>query len=51
MTDYTLIRARWRTMSLQLDREGKAEVREPYSDKKEYNDRNVADHQGRQQRA
>ena len=45
MTDYTLIRARRRTMSLQLDREGKAVVRAPYGVKKEYIDRFVAEHE------
>ena len=45
MTDYTLIRARRRTMSLQLDREGKAIVRAPYGVKKEYIDRFVAEHE------
>ena len=45
MTDYTLIRARRRTMSLQLDREGKAVVRAPYGVKKEYIDRFVAAHE------
>ena len=46
MTDYTLIRARRRTMSLQLDREGKAVVRAPYGVKKEFIDRFVAEHEG-----
>lgn len=45
MTDYTLIRARRRTMSLQLDREGKAVVRAPYGVKKEFIDRFVAEHE------
>ena len=35
MTDYTLIRAKRRTMSLQLDREGKSVVRAPCGVKKE----------------
>ena len=51
MTDYTLIRARRRTMSLQLDREGKAVVRAPYGVKKEYIDRFVAAHEGWLERA
>ena len=45
MTDYTLIRAKRRTMSLQLDREGKAIVRAPRGVKKEYIDRFVAEHE------
>ena len=45
MTDYTLIRAKRRTMSLQLDREGKAIVRAPRGVKKEYIDRFVAAHE------
>ena len=45
MTDYTLIRAKRRTMSLQLDREGKAIVRAPCGVKKEYIDRFVAAHE------
>ena len=51
MTDYTLIRAKRRTMSLQLDREGKAVVRAPYGVKKEYIDRFVAAHEGWLERA
>lgn len=51
MTDYTLIRARRRTMSLQLDCEGKAVVRAPYGVKKEYIDRFVAEHEGWLERA
>ena len=51
MTDYTLIRARRRTMSLQLDREGKAIVRAPYGVKKEYIDRFVAAHESWLERA
>ena len=51
MTDYTLIRARRRTMSLQLDREGKAVVRAPYGVKKEYIDRFVAAHESWLERA
>lgn len=46
MTDYTLIRARRRTMSLQLDRDGRAVVRAPYGIKKEFIDRFVAEHEG-----
>ena len=46
MTDYTLIRARRRTMSLQLDRDGNAVVRAPYGVKKEFIDRFVAEHEG-----
>ena len=46
MTDYTLIRARRRTMSLQLDRDGRAVVRAPYGVKKEFIDRFVAEHEG-----
>ena len=42
MTDYTLIRAKRRTMSLQLDRDGNAVVRAPYGVKKEFIDRFVA---------
>lgn len=45
MTDYTLIRARRRTMSLQLDRAGNAVVRAPYGVKKEFIDRFVAEHE------
>ena len=45
MTDYTLIRSKRRTMSLQLDREGKAIVRAPCGVKKEYIDRFVAAHE------
>ena len=45
MTDYTLIRARRRTMSLQLDRDGSAVVRAPYGVKKEFIDRFVAEHE------
>ena len=41
---YTLIRARRRTLSLQLDREGNAVVRAPYGVKKEFIDRFVAGH-------
>ena len=44
MTDYTLIRARRRTMSLQLDRDGRAVVRAPHGVKKEFIDRFVAEH-------
>ena len=44
MTDYTLIRAKRRTMSLQLDRDGNAVVRAPYGVKKEFIDRFVAAH-------
>ena len=51
MTDYTLIRARRRTMSLQLDREGKAIVRAPYGVKKAYIDRFVAAHESWLERA
>ena len=51
MTDYMLIRARRRTMSLQLDREGKAVVRAPYGVKKEYIDRFVAAHENWLERA
>mgnify|MGYP002627681580 CR=1 FL=1 len=51
MTDYTLIRAKRRTMSLQLDREGKAVVRAPYGVKKEYIDRFVAAHESWLERA
>lgn len=46
MTDYTLIRAKRRTMSLQLDRDGRAVVRAPYGVKKEFIDRFVAEHEG-----
>ena len=46
MTSYTLIRARRRTMSLQLDRDGNAVVRAPYGVKKEFIDRFVAEHEG-----
>ena len=46
MTDYTLIRARRRTMSLQLDRDGRAVVRAPYGVKKEFIDRFVSEHEG-----
>ena len=45
MTDYTLIRAKRRTMSLQLDRDGNAVVRAPYGVKKEFIDRFVAEHE------
>ena len=45
MTDYTLIRAKRRTMSLQLDRDGRAVVRAPYGVKKEFIDRFVAEHE------
>ena len=41
MTGYTLIRAKRRTMSLQLDRDGRAVVRAPYGVKKEFIDRFV----------
>ena len=51
MTDYTLIRARRRTMSLQLDRDGRAVVRAPYGVKKEFIDRFVAEHGDWLQRA
>ena len=51
MTDYTLIRAKRRTMSLQLDREGKAVVRAPYGVKKAYIDRFVAAHESWLERA
>ena len=51
MTDYTLIRAKRRTMSQQLDREGKAVVRAPYGVKKEYIDRFVAAHESWLERA
>ena len=51
MTGYTLIRAKRRTMSLQLDREGKAVVRAPYGVKKEYIDRFVAAHESWLERA
>ena len=44
MTGYTLIRAKRRTMSLQLDRDGHAVVRAPYGVKKEFIDRFVAEH-------
>ncbi len=46
MTDYTLIRAKRHTMSLQLDRDGRAVVRAPYGVKKEFIDRFVAEHEG-----
>ena len=46
MTGYTLIRAKRRTMSLQLDRDGNAVVRAPYGVKKEFIDRFVAEHEG-----
>ena len=46
MTGYTLIRAKRRTMSLQLDRDGRAVVRAPYGVKKEFIDRFVAEHEG-----
>ncbi len=46
MTGYTLIRAKRRTMSLQLDRDGHAVVRAPYGVKKEFIDRFVAEHEG-----
>ena len=45
MTDYTLIRARRRTMSLRLDREGNAIVRAPSSVKQDVIDRFVAAHE------
>ena len=45
MTGYTLIRAKRRTMSLQLDRDGNAVVRAPYGVKKEFIDRFVAEHE------
>ena len=45
MTDYTLIRAKRRTMSLQLDRDGRSVVRAPYGVKKEFIDRFVAEHE------
>ena len=45
MTEYTLIRAKRRTMSLQLDRDGNAVVRAPYGVKKEFIDRFVAGHE------
>ena len=45
MTGYTLIRAKRRTMSLQLDRDGHAVVRAPYGVKKEFIDRFVAEHE------
>ena len=45
MTDYTLIRAKRRTMSPQLDRDGRAVVRAPYGVKKEFIDRFVAEHE------
>ena len=45
MTGYTLIRAKRRTMSLQLDRDGRAVVRAPYGVKKEFIDRFVAEHE------
>lgn len=45
MTDYTLIRAKRRTMSLQLDRAGNAVVRAPYGVKKEFIDRFVDEHE------
>lgn len=45
MTDYTLIRAKRRTMSLQLDRAGNAVVRAPCGVKKEFIDRFVAEHE------
>ena len=45
MTDYTLIRAKRRTMSLQLDRDGNAVIRAPYGVKKEFIDRFVAEHE------
>lgn len=51
MTDYTLIRAKRRTMSLQLDRDGNAVVRAPYGIKKEYIDRFVAAHENWLERA
>ena len=51
MTDYTLIRAERRTMSLQLNREGKAVVRAPYGVKKEDIDRFVAAHESWLERA
>ena len=44
MTGYTLIRAKRRTMSLQLARDGNAVVRAPYGVKKEFIDRFVAEH-------
>ena len=45
MTDYTLIRARRRTMSLRLDREGNAIVRAPSGVKQDVIDRFVAAHE------
>ncbi len=51
MTDYTLIRAKRRTMSLQLDRDGNAVVRAPYGVKKAYIDRFVAAHESWLERA
>lgn len=51
MTDYTLIRAERRTMSLQLDREGKAVVRAPHGVKKAYIDHFVATHESWLERA
>ena len=45
MTGYTLIRAKRRTMSLQLGRDGNAVVRAPYGVKKEFIDRFVAEHE------
>ena len=51
MTDYTLIRAKRRTMSLQLDRDGRAVVRAPYGVKKAYIDRFVAAHESWLERA
>ena len=39
MTGYTLIRAKRRTMSLQVDRDGRAVVRAPYGGKKEFIDK------------
>ena len=51
MTDYTLIRAKRRTMSLQLDRDGNAVVRAPYGVKKEFIDRFVAAHESWLERA
>ena len=45
MMDYTLIRAKRRTMSLQLDREGNAIVRAPNGVKRDVIDRFVAAHE------
>lgn len=48
---YTLIRAKRRTMSLQLDRDGGAVVRAPYGVKKEVIDRFVLTHENWLRRA